>query len=147
MNRFELRPSVGAGDLTFTLNQEQARYLLGPPHKSYRNWQGKVGDVWNGVAVSYSPADGMIDEIVLSSPSIALFGGRDLLSCDDAVELVQRIDPNPKAWMGSVVFLEARMSLKGLLHPEDARAVALGRQGHWTEYANRMTALDSEGTN
>lgn len=143
-NTFLIEPLRGAGPLRFDMRSDAVRRVLGDPLRTGKDFRGRSTDDWENISIGYSPIDDMVNEIVISPPAVALFAGINVFDAKQkAVDLFRTIDDAPHSWMGSVVFLKASISLRGLLDPEEADhlAIAVGRPGRWEEYRHRMRPL------
>lgn len=142
MTIFEIIPLVGAGELRFDMDRNAVRSTLGKPTRSWNDFRGKTVDNWPGVSICYSAEEGLVEEIVVSPPACATLNGENLFERDRGIEIVRRIDAAPRRWMGSIVFLDAGISLHGWLELDSELAVAVGPRGYWMPYHNRMEAFD-----
>lgn len=141
MWKFEIIPLIGAKPLTFQMDSQAVRTILGPPGRSWKDFRGKLVENWEGVAVSYSTEDGKLDEIVISPPAVATIDGVNAFDFTASISKLRQVDGKPLRWNGSVVFLDAAVALRGALDPHDQIAVAVDRKNHWEQHRSRMAPL------
>lgn len=140
---FEISPLQGAGGLRFGMSPPQVAQLLGPADKISKNHLGQRVEFRSFMNVAYSVADPLRLEHFgfgrqmegLTMGGVALFQVPEL----QALRALNRLDDQPRLYLGFVVFLKLGMALTGF-HDNDLaqKAITLFPEGTWDKRVERM---------
>ena len=79
--------------------------------------------------------DSTLAEAVFSRGAKLTFRGNDLFSIPDPIAFLRQFDPEPKIWVGFVIFVKLGIRISGFHDDnESQKAIAIVRKGYWDEF-------------
>jgi len=139
INRFDIQPYVGVGDIKFGMNQNQIANLIGPSPKSKKGFLGEVTESRrdNGLSMTYGKDSNELVEIGVSKNITELeFGGKYLFTASplNIFDELVKYDGNPYEYVGFVILLKLGITLTGFHDgDENQKAVTVFAKGRWDD--------------
>ena len=132
MQRMEIIPNIGVGQIRFGMAREEVISILGPAEDSGKNSEGEVSDDWPLMSVRYSKNTDEVVEIALRHESGVIYNGRTYVLGDELLEELLKSDSSPQLCLGFLLFLDLGIALTGV-HDNDSEQLALSvfSSGRW----------------
>lgn len=144
--KFLLDPFVGTDILKFGMSLEEVEQLLGPADHVSKNHLGQRVEFRAYMKVGYSKSDDLVSYIGFGRQMEEIyFGDLNLFRTDPigVLRILGSLDPDPKHYLGLVVFLGLGITLTGFQDQDESqKAVALFEAGYWDTRLGKMTPFD-----
>jgi hypothetical protein len=143
---FEIVPYIGTNMVNFGATRAEVCDSMGAAERTSISFQGKLIEYRSYMNVAYTgKEDGVVDHIGFGRQMINVhLSGVKIFQAKsmDVLRELSKIDPEPKEFMNSIVFMKLGISLAGFLDDEDDdKAMAVFIRGKWDPKLPRMSSV------
>lgn len=143
MVSFTIEPYIGAIPLRFGMSPADVKVILGPPDELIPHPLGSRSELRKYLSLGYDSTGSSLIEVVFSPGCNVSYRGQDLFLTTDLIAFLQQFDPNPKSWVGFVIFLDLGISLSGFHDGDESqKAIAIVKKGYWDEYIEDFESFE-----